>query len=412
MFLSRLRDALFCVFSFTLFLPLYIDAISPHLGLVFTRESDSALPIPVSSIFLSFYLFLVGIKVLVRQTPLKFSFTDLLFFAFLLLVCIVNTLLYGTSFIQHFQFLLPIILPILFFLPRRDLLIKSVEIALASLYIFLILSFSSSIALSTVGSNSLFATIFGLPIYSAYVSYPALLILALVFQISILSSQSIFRSSLSRMSSLIFYPQLLGCVLLITSILSLARKISLLELSVPLILLFFVSIYRCVYCSKVKISSIILLSTAFLFFLYSVFGSNSVKDRVIEFFDDPSTSGRVQKYSLLHQKYSQNNNFLLSFTIGLPSGNRIGSRGNHNLILDVIESYGILYTFAYFYLFTRYLINPLICSLRKANASTIYPLSLAVSSLVFGAILNVQPIQIIYIIPISLIVKSLPSLNL
>ena len=410
MFLSRLRNAFFLIFSFTLFLPLYLDASSPHLGLIFTRESDSALPIPVSAIFLSLYLILVITKKSALKLSLKFYFTDLLLFIFLIFVCVVNTLVYGTSIIQHIQYLLPLILPILFSLPRRDLLLKSVGIALASLYAFLLLSLSSSIALSTIGLNSPFATIFGLPIYSAFVSYPALLILALALQLLILSTPSIIASPLLLRPTLPFYAQLFGCVLLITSILSLARKTSLLELSIPIIIFFSVSLYRCVVSMKLKISSIIVLLTIIILFFYTALGSNPIKDRVIEFFDDPSSSGRGQKYSLLDQKFTDNNNFLLSYTIGLPSSNRIGSRGNHNLILDVIESYGVIYTFVYFYLFASYLIKPLLCSISKVNLSAIYPLSLAVSSLIFGATLNVHPIQIIYIIPISLIVKALPLL--
>ena len=204
--------------------------------------------------------------------------------------------------------------------------------------------------------------------------------------------------------------QYLGSLFLIVALLSLARKTSILELATVFILLLLVSFYRAIYSPRFKRLSVFLLALSLLSCVLITFSSLPIKQRVVEFFDDPSTSGRGGKYAKVADNLDKQNNALLSFSLGVPSGGRIGSRGNHNLVLDVLESYGIFYTLTYFYLFLYQLVFPIFTAIRRYKAfSLLYPLTIIASSITFGTLLNVQPICIYC--SIVLIIKHLSVLD-
>ena len=226
---------------------------------------DSVLPIPLASIFLAIYIFCTFICLFITKFTLKVNPKVLPWLAFLLLISIINTMLYSTNPFQHVQFLAPVVLPALLILPTKRILLLSSKVALVSLYIFLLVSLVSSFFIPTLGpSGSPFITILGFPIYSALVSYPAVLTLGLGLQVFLLTVNLEKRTPSAYISFISHSLQYLGSLFLIVALLSLARKTSILELATVFILLLLVSFYRAIYSPRFKRLSVFLLARCYL----------------------------------------------------------------------------------------------------------------------------------------------------
>lgn len=413
--------------SFFYWMPLYLNLRDPFKGLIWTSGHEHAIegliPFPVGAILFIFSIIFINLDRSLKKSSFSYlnSRAKLLFITCFIFSLFIFVFYSNLSITRSIQLTFPILIFIFLRVPNLIIQLKVLFCSVLGLVIFqlihllgLFIDMGVPVLIGIrVDDKFDFISFLNSDIYSAWVSFPAIVTLNIALSLAGISMIFLLRKTKNsnfhslNLYVIIFY---FSIILQTYYLIMLERKSSIAELFLAFFIFSVPIIYKLFLRRKINLSSLITYLTITFVILISIYFDLPLFNRFLGQIEDQNlSSGRLKAFIDFAEIFGGSRELIWSILFGFGGSD---APGFHNYFLDTIFRVGLIGLTPILLIILQVmfsLINQLKFSFKSYFIGMKLASAIAISSLLIGNIVNVQFSQPIYSCALIFILISFKS---